>query len=228
MFKNFKKSMYSNNFYLIKILESNEEKTFFCVQGKLGYLGVIVYKYDSTSLLLGGSYQRWYLEELKNHTKVLVSKEQFTCWVLSMSKLKQIKKFPSYASYINSDNAFWSIEQFQRFLSTSQSRSSEGFSVRLELVGIGYKVEFLEKNNSLKFSLGFRHSVLVNVPANLKVYLQPNRKNQVLSLFGLQKGDVIQFGSQIRKLLPPEPYKGKGIRFSHEKIKLKEGKKNQF
>jgi|TARA_B110001450_G_scaffold18623_1_gene17031 large subunit ribosomal protein L6 len=94
----------------------------------------------------------------------------------------------------------------------------------LRLVGIGYKVEQL--NNQLKLNLGYSHSITLNIPENIQIFIPKGFKDQKLTLFGLDLESVTLFRSQIREICKPEVYKGKGIRFENEVIVLKENKKN--
>lgn len=95
---------------------------------------------------------------------------------------------------------------------------TEGFSKRLELKGIGYRAQV--EQNKLVLSVGFSHPVEIIVPEDLMVSVE---KNQIV-VSGIDKQKVGQFAAQIRSVRPPEPYKGKGIRYFDEVIKLKPGK----
>jgi large subunit ribosomal protein L6 len=96
---------------------------------------------------------------------------------------------------------------------------SEGFKKELEVVGVGYKVQ--SKGNKLILQVGFSHPVEVEVPENLKVST-PSANSIVVE--GIDKVIVGQFAANIRKISPPEPYKGKGIRYKGEIIRKKLGK----
>jgi large subunit ribosomal protein L6 len=90
---------------------------------------------------------------------------------------------------------------------------------RLELRGVGYKAQV--KDNQLELSLGYSHSNIITVSPELKVSVQSN--NEII-IQGIDKNTVGLLASQIRRLRPPEPYKGKGIFYKNEKIILKPGK----
>lgn len=92
---------------------------------------------------------------------------------------------------------------------------------KLNLVGVGYKV-FLLDNKILHFKLGFSHSIYYKVSEYLKVNNQQSIK---LLISGIDSSLVSQTASLIKEFKKPEPYKGKGILYSNESIKLKEGKK---
>ncbi|MBI3634414.1 MAG: 50S ribosomal protein L6 [Candidatus Yonathbacteria bacterium] len=93
------------------------------------------------------------------------------------------------------------------------------FEKKLVIDGVGYKVE--HQGNTLVFSLGFSHKVPVEVPKDIKAVVEKN----VLTLTSINKESVGQFASQIRARKKPEPYKGKGIHYSDEVIRRKQGKK---
>lgn len=97
---------------------------------------------------------------------------------------------------------------------------SQGFDVRLQLVGVGYRAQV--KGQSLALELGFSHPVEYPVPQGIKVEM-PSPTEIVLK--GADKQKVGQVASEIRRFRPPEPYKGKGIRFAGEVVLLKETKK---
>ncbi len=94
------------------------------------------------------------------------------------------------------------------------------FEKKLILEGIGYKSEV--KGDSILFALGFSHPVNVSIPTGLKVTAEKNN----ITISGSSKEAVGQFAAQIRALKKPEPYKGKGMRYSDEVIKRKQGKKS--
>ncbi|QJC32120.1 50S ribosomal protein L6 [Enterobacteriaceae endosymbiont of Donacia versicolorea] len=97
---------------------------------------------------------------------------------------------------------------------------TKGFSKKLILFGVGYKISI--KNNKLNLALGFSHLIFYNLPKGIiGECLNPNE----IILKGLDKQLLGQVAADIRSYRPPEPYKGKGIRYSDEKIKIKETKK---
>ncbi|MDO8729354.1 MAG: 50S ribosomal protein L6 [bacterium] len=93
------------------------------------------------------------------------------------------------------------------------------FEKKLILEGIGFKSEV--KGENINLALGFSHPVIVSIPKDLKVTAEKN----VINISGPDKEDVGQFASQLRSLKKPEPYKGKGMRYSDEIIRRKQGKK---
>jgi large subunit ribosomal protein L6 len=96
---------------------------------------------------------------------------------------------------------------------------STGFTKRLEIEGVGYRADVQGK--VLNLLLGFSHPVKMRIPEGLSVSVEANTK---LSIEGASKQMVGQFASDVRSLRPPEPYKGKGIRYDDEHIRRKVGK----
>jgi large subunit ribosomal protein L6 len=96
---------------------------------------------------------------------------------------------------------------------------TQGFSRTLEIVGVGYRAE--KKGNALNLALGFSHPVLYNPPAGIDIDV-PNQTTVVVQ--GADKQVVGQVAAEIRGFRPPEPYKGKGIRYQGEQIRRKAGK----
>ena len=97
---------------------------------------------------------------------------------------------------------------------------TKGFERRLEITGVGYRAAVQGKN--LQLALGYSHDVLYPIPEGIAV-ATPKPTEIVVS--GIDKKKVGQVASEIRAYRPPEPYKGKGVRYSGEKITLKEAKK---
>ena len=97
---------------------------------------------------------------------------------------------------------------------------TEGYSKKLEIVGVGYR--FNAQGNKVTVNAGYSHPVEVIVPQGLSV---ESPSNTELVITGIDKALVGEFAAEIRKIRKPEPYKGKGIRYSGEYIRRKEGKK---
>ena len=95
---------------------------------------------------------------------------------------------------------------------------SEGFKIELEIIGVGYKAQ--AKGDNLILNIGFSHPVEIIVPKDLKASIAKNR----LVIEGVDKQKVGELAAEIRRLYPPEPYKGKGIRYAGEEVKKKLGK----
>jgi large subunit ribosomal protein L6 len=95
---------------------------------------------------------------------------------------------------------------------------TEGFTKVLEVQGVGYRAQM--QGSNLQLALGFSHPVIVAPPPGITFLVEGPR----VSIQGIDKEKVGQVAANIRKLRPPEPYKGKGIRYSGEKVRRKAGK----
>jgi large subunit ribosomal protein L6 len=93
------------------------------------------------------------------------------------------------------------------------------YTKKLQIEGIGYKAELSGKN--IKFALGFSHPIMVSVPEGITATVEKN----MITISGADKEAVGQFAASVRDLKKPEPYKGKGIRYEGEVIRMKQGKK---
>ena len=119
------------------------------------------------------------------------------------------------------DPKAWAQAGTARALVSNMVRGvTEGFQVTLELVGVGYRAQ--AKDKSVNLSLGFSHPVEYELPNGVTVET-PN--NTTILLKGMDKQILGQVASEIRAFRPPEPYKGKGIRYAGEVIARKEAKK---
>ena len=97
---------------------------------------------------------------------------------------------------------------------------SDGFEKRLEINGVGYRAQVQGKN--LNLALGYSHDVTYEIPEGIQI--QTPRPTEIV-VTGIDKQQVGQVAADIRKRRPPEPYKGKGVRYAGEFIFRKEGKK---
>ena len=97
---------------------------------------------------------------------------------------------------------------------------SEGWSKELEIVGIGYRAE--SKGSSVVFNLGYSHPIDFAVPPGIEI--EVDAKANRVKVTGFDRQQVGQIAANIRALRPPEPYKGKGIRYANERIRTKAGK----
>ena len=97
---------------------------------------------------------------------------------------------------------------------------TKGYEKKLELVGVGFRAQVQGKN--LNLTLGFSHPVSVAIPEGINIET-PSQTEIVVK--GIDRQKVGQMAAEIRDIRPPEPYKGKGVRYSGEQITLKEGKK---
>ncbi len=100
---------------------------------------------------------------------------------------------------------------------------SEGYKKELEIVGVGYRAE--AKGQQLEMSLGYSHEIILEVPKEVKVETKTERRsNPVITLTCIDKQLIGHVAAKIRSLRPPEPYKGKGIKFVGEQLRKKAGK----
>jgi len=98
-----------------------------------------------------------------------------------------------------------------------------GYKKELELVGIGYRAE--AKGQNLEMSLGYSHDIILQLPNEVKVETKTERRsNPVITLTCIDKQLIGHVAAKIRSLRPPEPYKGKGIKFVGEQLRRKAGK----
>jgi large subunit ribosomal protein L6 len=97
---------------------------------------------------------------------------------------------------------------------------TRGYEKKLELVGVGFRAQVQGKN--LNLTLGFSHPVTVAIPEGINIET-PSQTEIVVK--GIDRQKVGQLAAEIRDIRPPEPYKGKGVRYAGEQITLKEGKK---
>ena len=96
---------------------------------------------------------------------------------------------------------------------------TEGYSKQLEIVGTGYRVA--AKGQAIELSLGFSHTVVVDPPEGIAFALDGTTK---ITVSGISKEQVGEVAANIRKIRPPEPYKGKGVRYAGENVRRKVGK----
>jgi large subunit ribosomal protein L6 len=97
---------------------------------------------------------------------------------------------------------------------------TKGYEKKLELVGVGFRAQVQGKN--LNLTLGFSHPVSVAIPEGINI--ETPSQTEIL-VKGIDRQKVGQLAAEIRDIRPPEPYKGKGVRYAGEQITLKEGKK---
>jgi large subunit ribosomal protein L6 len=96
---------------------------------------------------------------------------------------------------------------------------SQGFTKSLEIQGVGFRAQV--QGNKLNLSLGFSHPIIFVIPEGVKITVQESTR---ILIEGIDKQKVGQVAADIRAFYPPEPYKGKGIRYAGEQVRRKEGK----
>jgi large subunit ribosomal protein L6 len=112
---------------------------------------------------------------------------------------------------------------YRALLSNMVVGVSQGFKKELELVGVGYRAE--AKGQQLEMSLGYSHDIIIQLPDEVKIETKTERRsNPVITLTCMDKQLIGHVAAKIRSLRPPEPYKGKGIKFVGEQLRRKAGK----
>ena len=96
---------------------------------------------------------------------------------------------------------------------------TQGFEKKLEIVGVGFRADL--QGSTLKLTLGFSHPILYPLPKGIKVEIE---KQTLLTVKGIDRQQVGIVAAQLRSIKPPEPYKGKGVRYLGERIRKKVGK----
>ena len=109
---------------------------------------------------------------------------------------------------------------FRALVSNMVTGVSEGFQKKLTLVGVGYRAQ--AQGNNLNLALGYSHAIDYQMPEGVSVET-PSQTEIIVS--GCDKQRVGQAAAEIRAFRPPEPYKGKGVRYSDERVIMKEAKK---
>jgi len=132
---------------------------------------------------------------------------------------KRGKKLPTFAEALDPDaRTQWGTARAR--VANMIHGVSEGFEKTLEIQGVGYRAQMQGKD--LKLSLGFSHDVVYSAPEGIE--LQAAKPTEI-KVSGIDKQQVGQVASEIRAYRPPEPYKGKGVRYVDEYVRRKEGKK---
>jgi len=112
---------------------------------------------------------------------------------------------------------------YRALLANMVAGVSQGYKKELELVGVGYRAE--AKGQMLEMSLGYSHDIIMQVPNEVKIETKTERRsNPVITLTSIDKQLIGHVAAKIRSLRPPEPYKGKGIKFVGEQLRRKAGK----
>lgn len=97
-----------------------------------------------------------------------------------------------------------------------------GFEKKLEMIGVGYRAAMKGKN--LEIEIGFSHPVVIEPRPGIEFEVEPKSKTPLITVRGIDKQIVGQVAADIRGIRPPEPYKGKGIKYSNEVVRRKVGK----
>jgi large subunit ribosomal protein L6 len=141
-------------------------------------------------------------------------------WALPRQASVKVENNSIVVSRQNDDAESKALHGLSRALIQNMVKGvSEGFVKKLEIQGVGFKAAVTGSNVTL--NLGYSHPIVYPIPAQIKVTVEENTK---LTIEGPSKQLVGQVAAEIRSFYPPEPYKGKGVRYSDEKVKRKEGK----
>ncbi|MGB2762086.1 MAG: 50S ribosomal protein L6 [Minisyncoccales bacterium] len=114
-------------------------------------------------------------------------------------------------------NAFWGLTR--AFLANMIQGVKDGYEKKLQIEGLGYKASL--EGNDLVLNIGFSHPVKIEALDNIELSIEKN----IITISGIDKELVGMVAAKIRKVRPPEPYKGKGIRYIDEIVRKKVGKK---
>lgn len=152
-------------------------------------------------------------QEIRPEIKVEVKENKI--FVLPLIKAKKPDQL--FKGRLKKIKAFWGLTR--AFLANMIEGVTKGFEKKLEIQGIGFRAQI--EGEELLLYVGFTHSVRIKIPKSIKVLVEKN----IISVSGIDKELVGQISATIRKVKPPEPYKGKGIRYLGEVIRKKIGKK---
>ena len=131
--------------------------------------------------------------------------------------IKEGKIFVSPKKETKETKAFWGLTR--ALLANLIQGVTEGFEKKLEIKGVGYRASLEGENLDLK--VGFSHPVEIKKPAGINFSVEKN----IITVSGINKQLVGEMAAKIRRIRPPDPYKGKGIRYLGEVIRKKEGKR---
>ena len=132
-------------------------------------------------------------------------------------KVEDTELLVEYDAKVQKKKGFWGL--FRSLLSNGVVGVTSGYEVKLSLIGVGYRANV--QGDKLDLQLGFSHPTFLHIPAALSIAVE---KGTSISVKGADKREVGQFAAKIRALKPPEPYKGKGVRYENEYVRKKEGK----
>ena len=132
-------------------------------------------------------------------------------------EIKEGKIFVTLQIETKKSKALWGLTR--ALLQNMVKGVVEGYEKKLEIEGVGYRANL--EGQDLVLNIGFSHPVKIVAPQDIKFSVEKN----IITINGIDKGAVGQIAAEIRRVRPPEPYKGKGIRYVGEQIRRKVGKK---
>ncbi len=118
---------------------------------------------------------------------------------------------------VSTDHSLYGL--FRSLIKNNVIGVSDGYEIKLTMIGVGYRANV--QGNKLDLQVGFSHPTNVVIPKSIQVTVD---KGTVIIVKGADKREVGQFAAAVRAMKPPEPYKGKGIRYENEYVRKKEGK----
>jgi large subunit ribosomal protein L6 len=141
-------------------------------------------------------------------------------WELPRRTSLKVENGKVVVSRQGDDAAVKALHGLSRALVNNMVRGvSEGFVKKLEIQGVGFKAAV--QGNNVTMSLGYSHPIVYPIPAQIKVTVDENTK---ITVEGPDRQTVGQVAAELRGFYPPEPYKGKGVRYTDERVIRKEGK----
>ena len=156
----------------------------------------------------------------KNHIKIKGPKGQLEHFLPRNITVQQ-KKNELIIKTLNDNRTTKQLHGLSRTIINNMVLGvSTGFKKILEIHGVGYRAQ-IEQETNLILNVGYSHPVQIMAPKGIKIKVE---NNNTIIVEGINKAIVGQVSSQIREIRPPEPYKGKGIRYKNELIKKKVGK----
>ena len=141
----------------------------------------------------------------------------FSCRPEIKVEAKEEKIFVSPQKDTKKTRAFWGLTR--ALLANAVEGVVKGYEKKLEIRGIGYRASL--DGNELNLQMGFTHPIKIKAPEGINFLVEKN----IIIISGINKELVGEIAAKIRKIRPPEPYKGKGIRYLGELVKIKAGKK---
>lgn len=155
--------------------------------------------------------------------KVKGSKGNFEFTVHDAVEVAQEDNVLKFRSRNESDSSGWALAGTTRALASNMVKGvSEGFEKKLQLVGVGYRAQ--AQGSKLNLSLGYSHPVVYEMPEGVTVET-PSQTEIIIR--GIDKQKIGQVAAEVRAYRPPEPYKGKGVKYADEAILRKETKKKK-
>jgi large subunit ribosomal protein L6 len=132
-------------------------------------------------------------------------------------RIEEDKLFVDLDEKVKVPRAFWGL--MRALVRNMVEGVSKGYEKKLSLIGVGYRAAI--QGQVLDLQLGFSHPTQIAIPKMVNVAVE---KSTLITITGVNKRDVGQFAASVRDVRPPEPYKGKGVRYENERVRKKAGK----